>query len=47
MGLVYMQDLGDNEKAKDAFHRFLVLVPSGPSADRARRMIQHMEGKHK
>ena len=47
MGLVYMQDLGENESAKEAFNRFLELVPSGPSADRARRMIMHMEGGHK
>ena len=46
MGLVYMQDLGENEKAKAAFNRFLELVPSGPSADRARNMIKHMEGGH-
>ena len=46
MGLVYMQDIGDNEKAKQAFNRFLELVPSGPAADRARRMIMHMEGGH-
>ena len=46
MGIVYMQDLGDNEKATAAFRRFLELVPSGPSADRARKMIEHMEGGH-
>ena len=46
MGIVYMQDLGENEKAIEAFNRFLELVPSGPSADRARSMIAHMEGGH-
>ncbi len=46
MGIVYMQDLGDNEKAKEVFRRFLDLVPSGPSADSARKMIEHMEGGH-
>ena len=46
MGIVYMQDLRDNEKAKEVFRRFLDLVPSGPSADRARKMIEHMEGGH-
>ena len=46
MGIVYMQDLGDNEKAKAALNRFLELVPSGPSAERARSMIAHMEGGH-
>ena len=46
MGIVYMQDLKDFAKAKEAFNRFLVLVPSGPSADRARKMIEHMEGGH-
>ena len=46
MGIVYMQDLGEYEKAKEALNRFLVLVPSGPSADRARKMIEHMEGGH-
>jgi cytochrome c-type biogenesis protein CcmH/NrfG len=46
MGIVYMQDLGDNEKAIEAFRRFLVLVPTGPSADRAKRMIAHMDGGH-
>jgi tetratricopeptide (TPR) repeat protein len=46
MGIVYMQDLGENEKAKEVFHRFLELVPSGPSSDRARKMIEHMEGGH-
>jgi len=43
MGIVYSQDLGDLEKAKEAFNRFLVLVPSGPAADRAREIIEHME----
>ena len=46
MGIVYMQDLGDNEKAKEVFRRFIDLDPSGPSADRARKMIEHMEGGH-
>ena len=46
LGIVYMQDLGDYEKAKAALRRFLELVPSGPSADRAKRMIAHMEGGH-
>ena len=46
MGIVYMQDLGDNEKATEALNRFLELVPSGPSADRAKRMIAHMEVGH-
>ena len=46
IGLVYMQDLGENEKAKVAFQRFLELVPAGPAADRARNMIEHMEGGH-
>jgi cytochrome c-type biogenesis protein CcmH/NrfG len=46
MGIVYMQDLGENEKAKEAFRRFLELVPSGPSAESARKMIEHMEGGH-
>lgn len=46
MGIVYMQDLGDKEKAKEAFNRFLELVPTGPSADRAKKMIEHMEGGH-
>lgn len=47
MGLVYSQDLGDKEKAKVALARFLELVPSGPSADRAREMIEHMDNGHK
>lgn len=47
MGLIYSQNLGENEKAIDALNRFLVLVPSGPSADRARSMIEHMESGHK
>lgn len=46
MGIVYMQDLKDFAEAKEAFNRFLVLVPSGPSADQARKMIEHMEGGH-
>jgi tetratricopeptide (TPR) repeat protein len=46
MGIVYMQDLGENEKAKEAFQKFLELVPSGPPAESARRMIEHMEGGH-
>jgi cytochrome c-type biogenesis protein CcmH/NrfG len=46
MGIVYMQDLGDNERAKEAFNRFLELVPTGPPADSARKMIEHMEGGH-
>ena len=46
MGIVYMQDLRDNEKAKEALNRVLELAPTGPSADRARKMIEHMEGGH-
>ena len=46
MGIVYMQDLRENEKAKEVLRRFLDLAPSGPSADRARNMIEHMEGGH-
>jgi len=46
MGIVYSQDLGEKEKAKDAWTRYLVLVPSGQGADKVRTMIDHMETGH-
>ena len=47
LGIVYSQDLGEKEKAKQVWARYLKLVPSGPGADRVRTMLDHLENGHK
>lgn len=46
MGIVYNHDLGDKAKAKEAWLRYLELVPTGQGADKVRTMIDHMENGH-
>jgi len=40
LGLVYMQDLKDFDKAADAWERLLKVIPSGPGADQVRRYLE-------
>jgi cytochrome c-type biogenesis protein CcmH/NrfG len=40
LGLVYMQDLKDFDKAAEAWERFLKVNPSGPGADQVRRNLE-------
>ncbi|MCW8892461.1 MAG: hypothetical protein OQK50_00080 [Deltaproteobacteria bacterium] len=46
LGIVYRDDLGDKEKAKEAWTRYLVISPVGKDADQVRTMIDHMENGH-
>ena len=46
LGIVHRFDLEENEKAKDAWLKYLEIDPTGPTADRVRTMIDHMENGH-
>ena len=46
LGIVYRDDLGDKEKAKEAWTRYLVISPIGQDADQVQTMIDHMENGH-
>ncbi|MEE4255157.1 MAG: tetratricopeptide repeat protein [Desulfuromusa sp.] len=46
LGIVYRDDLGDKEKAKEAWTRYLAISPVGKDADQVRIMIDHMENGH-
>ncbi len=46
MGVVYSQDLGEKEKAEEAWNRYLELNPTGQGADKVRTMIDHMKYGH-
>lgn len=46
LGIVYRDDIGDQEKAKAAWSRYLEIAPAGKGADRVRIMIDHMENGH-
>ena len=46
MGIVYSQDLGEKQKADEAWNRFLQLNPTGKAADRVRTMLDHMWNGH-
>jgi tetratricopeptide (TPR) repeat protein len=46
LGIVYRDDLDDQEKAKEAWTRYLVISPIGKEADKVRTMIDHMENGH-
>lgn len=46
LGIVYRDDLGDQEKAKEAWTRYLEIAPVGKDADQVRTMIDHMENGH-
>lgn len=46
MGIVYRFDLEQNDKAKEAWLKYLEIDPTGETADRVRTMIDHMENGH-
>lgn len=46
LGIVYRDGLQDKEKAKEAWTRYLKVVPSGQGADKVRVMLDHMENGH-
>ncbi len=46
LGIVYRFDLEENEKAKEAWLKYLEIDPTGATADRVRTMIDHMENGH-
>jgi tetratricopeptide (TPR) repeat protein len=46
MGIVYSQDLGEKQKADEAWNRFLELNPTGQAADKVRTMLDHMWNGH-
>lgn len=46
MGIVYRFDLEQNDKAKEAWLRYLEIDSTGATADRVRTMIDHMEKGH-
>jgi hypothetical protein len=46
LGIVYRFDLEENEKAKDAWLKYLEVDATGATADRVRTMINHMENGH-
>ena len=46
LGIVYRDDLGDSNKAKEAWSKYLEIAPAGNDSDRIRTMIDHMENGH-
>ncbi|MGK2905298.1 MAG: tetratricopeptide repeat protein [Desulfuromonadales bacterium] len=46
MGIVYRFDLEQNDKAKEAWLKYLEIDPTGETADRVRTMIEHVEKGH-
>lgn len=46
MGIVYRFDLEQNAKAKEVWLKYLEIDATGPTADRVRTMIDHMENGH-
>ncbi|SEA48590.1 Tetratricopeptide repeat-containing protein [Desulfuromusa kysingii] len=46
LGIVYRDDLGDRDKAKEVWTTYLEISPIGNEADRVRNMIDHMENGH-
>ena len=46
MGLVYRDDLHDEQKAKAAWTRYLEIAPAGEGADKISIMLDHMENGH-
>ena len=46
LGIVYSQDLGEKQKADEAWNRFLELNPTGQAADKVRTMLDHMWNGH-
>jgi cytochrome c-type biogenesis protein CcmH/NrfG len=46
MGIVYRFDLGQDEKAKEVWLKYLEIDATSPTAERVRTMIDHMENGH-
>ena len=46
MGLVDRDDLHDEQKAKEAWTRYLEIAPAGEGADKIAIMLDHMENGH-
>jgi cytochrome c-type biogenesis protein CcmH/NrfG len=46
LGIVYRFDLEENDKAKDAWLKYLDVDSTSSTADRVRTMIDHMENGH-
>lgn len=46
MGVVYNSDLGEKEKAKEAWLKYLEIDSTSSTAERVRTMIDHMENGH-
>lgn len=46
LGIVYRDDLTDQDKAKEAWTRYLAISSVGKEADQVRTMIDHMENGH-
>ncbi len=40
MGLVYLYDLQDMEKARDVWSKYMALNPTGPAADQVRQFLE-------
>lgn len=45
LGLVYLQDLKNPDKAAEAWERFLAVNPSGPGADQVRRNLESIRNQ--
>ncbi len=46
LGIVYRDDLQDIERAKEAWNRYLAVVPTGEGAERVKAMLEHLENDH-
>lgn len=46
LGIVLNFDLGEKEKAREAWEGYLKIIPSGKGADKVRTMLDHMENGH-
>lgn len=46
LGLVFRDDLGEINKAKAAWRKYLANVPAGEGAERVRAMLDHLEKDH-
>lgn len=46
LGIVYRDDLGDQQKTKEVWNKYLEISPNGKGSDQIRTMLQHMETGH-
>ena len=46
LGIVYRDDIGDKDKAAEAWNRYLAVTPTGKGADQIRTMLDHMKNGH-